>query len=136
MSKKINETPEGRKKRLANLKKNVKGQPSNNPLGRPKGSKSRTTILRRFMDCNLPGKAETFGIKEGELSVADKIALEQIAKAMKGDLRAAEFCMDGAYGKVPDKVDISDKREDDIPDFTTPEAGMKAVEKALKDAAT
>lgn len=67
---------------------------SGNPSGNPK-SKSLSKSIRLILEELDPKTKE-------EVSLA--IARAIIAKALKGDVRAAEFLADRAEGKVPDKM--------------------------------
>jgi len=106
--------------KLDNLKK-AKGfdkMPENiNREGRPKGSKSRSTILKKWLE--VASKYKHPETKE-EIAgtVEDRIALGIISKAMKGDVSAFKEIMDSIYGKHVDmietkNVDEFDSKSDD-----------------------
>lgn len=64
-----------------------------NRNGRPKGSRNRSTIYKQWLE-----KEGKYGKK------VDDIVVAAIEKAEEGDIAALKELMDGAYGKIPDKV--------------------------------
>lgn len=70
-----------------------------NPKGRGKGTPNRATVFKKWL-----GAKETIKnpiTKELQsLSQEDIIIMALIAKARKGDLKCAEFLLDGKYGPV------------------------------------
>ncbi len=87
-----------------NLKPFKKGQ-SGNPAGRPKGSLSRSTIARRWLEATRKGKNPITGEDE-ILTQEDVITLALIRKAMNGDVSAYKALMDSGYGTAKDTIDI------------------------------
>ena len=65
-----------------------------NRAGRPKGARSRTTIVREALEAILQGSDQM---------VVDAITAAQIAKAMTGDTSAFKELMDSGFGKIADK---------------------------------
>lgn len=53
--------------------------------------------------------AEVLGEEKDGKNAAQAILAALRAKAAKGDVRAAELLLNRAYGKVPDKLNISGK---------------------------
>ena len=90
-----------------NIKKHEfkKGQ-SGNPKGRPKGSKNRSTIARRWLEATRKGKNPLTGEDE-ILTQEDIITLALIRKAMEGDVAAYKALLDSGYGTAKDTVDIN-----------------------------
>lgn len=80
----------------------AKGQ-SGNPNGRPKGSKNRSTIAKKWLE--VMGKYKNPITNEEDISVEDAITLAQIKKAMKGDSNAYKHVMDSAYGTPTSHVE-------------------------------
>lgn len=75
---------------------------SGNPSGRPKGSKNRSTLLRKWMETESTFKhPETKRTVVG--TVEDRMALGLITRAMKGDPAAFREAFDSVYGKVVDR---------------------------------
>ena len=70
---------------------------SGNPKGRPKGSKNRSTIAKKWLELQQRSKNEITGIEE-QLSQEDLITLALIKKAQKGDVNAYKALMDSGYG--------------------------------------
>jgi hypothetical protein len=72
---------------------------SGNPSGREKGSKNRSTILKKWIesDCNITDPSTG---KEIAVTIEDKIALALIGKAINGDIAAIREVYDSVYGKT------------------------------------
>jgi hypothetical protein len=88
-----------------NLKPVEKGQVLN-PNGRPKGSKNRATILKKWAGVKIKIKNPEDENEEIEVTALDEIVLAQIAKARTGDTQAFKEIMDGIFGKNKDEVDL------------------------------
>ena len=86
-----------------------KGQ-SGNPKGRPKGTRSRSTIVQQWLESSeviinpLTGKNQ-------RLQQSDIITLALIKKARKGDVQAFKELMDSGYGKTLTSVDVTTQGE-------------------------
>ena len=79
-----------------NLKKfTSEYQPEKN--GRPKGSKNRSTIAKKWLEVNQSLKNPITGETE-QLSQEDLMTLAQIKKAREGDTGAYKALMDSAWG--------------------------------------
>jgi hypothetical protein len=72
-----------------------------NPNGRPKGARSRSTIVREWLESSETVNNPITGVKE-RLTQADIITLALLKKARAGDLQAYRELMDSAFGKVAD----------------------------------
>lgn len=70
---------------------------SGNPNGRPKGSKNRSTIARKWLEVMQDAKNPITGELE-KLSQEDLITLAMIHKARKGDVNAYKQLMDSGFG--------------------------------------
>ncbi len=69
---------------------------SGNPRGKPKGTRNRSTIIKEILDANATdGEGGT---------IADQLTRALVQKAATGDVSAFRELMDGAFGKVTDKV--------------------------------
>lgn len=88
-----------------NLKPFKKGQ-SGNPNGRPKGSRSRSTIVRDWLESSETVTNPITGEKEN-LTQADIITLALIKKARKGDARAFKELMDSGFGRTVQEIDFT-----------------------------
>lgn len=88
-----------------NLIPPVKGE-RRNPNGRPVGSRSRSTIVKYWLEAIKEARNPITGELE-RLPVADQIVLSLIGKALKGDVSAFKELMDSGYGKLTDKVEHS-----------------------------
>jgi len=84
-----------------------KGNPGG---GRPKGSQSNKTILKKFLAVKMQQKNPFTGEME-EMTVKELINLKQIANALEGDLATYKELADREEGKVTNNVDISTKGE-------------------------
>lgn len=78
-----------------NLKKPWQKGQSGNPNGRPK-----LPSMKTIMDSVLGD------IQNGK-SAAEAIMMAMRNKAIKGDVRAAEFIIDRAYGKAKESIELS-----------------------------
>jgi len=83
------------------LKHKIKPGEVRNPNGRPKGARSRSTIVRELLELSETVNNPITGVKE-RLTQADIIALAVLKKARTGDLQAYRELMDSCYGKVAD----------------------------------
>jgi hypothetical protein len=72
---------------------------SGNPSGREKGSKNRSTVLKKWIEGNCSITDPGTGL-EIEGTIEDKIALALIGKAIKGDVAAIREIYDSVYGKM------------------------------------
>ena len=72
---------------------------SGNPSGREKGSKNRSTILKKWIEVNCSISDPSTG-KEITGTLEDKIALALIGKAIGGDVAAIKEVYDSIYGKL------------------------------------
>jgi hypothetical protein len=77
-----------------------------NPNGRPKGSKNRSTILRKWLEAKEKIKNPITGAEE-QVTVEDAVILALISKARKGDVAAIREILDSNYGKLTDKLDLN-----------------------------
>lgn len=88
-----------------NLKPFKKGE-VNNPNGRIKGSKNRSTIARQYLDLITKQKNGLTGEVE-ELSQEEMITLAMLVKASKGDVNAYKAVMDSAFGQPKQTTDTN-----------------------------
>lgn len=86
-----------RERSLANLQMFKKGEVSN-PNGRPKGSKNKSTIARKWLELHEKAVNEITGIEE-VLSQEDLMTLAMIKRAKKGDVKAYKELMNSAFGE-------------------------------------
>jgi len=87
-----------------------KGQ-SGNPKGRPKGSKSIRSIIKKYLEKEINHKNPLTG-KDENLSVQDHMILTAIAKAISGDDRAREDVLNRLYGKPKEHINIKTEKDD------------------------
>ena len=98
------------KGRVENLKPQKAGEPSHNPLGRPKGLRNRSTIVREWLEANykkvnpITGQTET-------LQIQDHLVISLIGKALKGDVQAFRELFDSGHGKISELLDVTSKGE-------------------------
>lgn len=99
----------GREKSNLNLRK---FQPGNNanPLGRPVGARSRSTIARKWLDFTITRTNELTGETES-LTAEELITLAMIKKAAQGDSKAYQALMDSGFGKPVQSTDITSNGE-------------------------
>lgn len=77
-------------------------QPEKN--GRPKGSRNRSTIVKKWLSFLSNETNDITGIEE-QLTQEDKITLAQIHKAKAGDTSAYKALMDSAHGMPKQEID-------------------------------
>ena len=77
---------------------------SGNPAGRPKGSKNRSTIARRWLEVNQSLKNPITGESE-TMSQEDLMTLALIKKAREGDVNAYKALMDSGYGAPVQQIE-------------------------------
>ena len=77
---------------------------SGNPAGRPKGSKNRSTIARRWLEVNQSLKNPITGENE-TMSQEDLMTLALIKKAREGDVNAYKALMDSGYGAPVQQIE-------------------------------
>ena len=82
-----------KQRNIQNLKPYVKGQ-SGNPKGRPK-----------LPDIN-EALAEALANEKNGKTMLQQILDSMIAKALKGDVRAADFLISRGYGKADQRIEI------------------------------
>jgi hypothetical protein len=80
------------------------GDESPNPNGRPKGSKNRSTIARKWLEVMQESKNPITGELE-KLSQEDLITLAMIHKARKGDVGAYKQLMDSGFGMPTQQIE-------------------------------
>lgn len=78
--------------------------------GRPKGTKNRSTLLKKWLE--VATKAKGLDGDDFTGTFEDKVVIALIDKAMKGDVIAIKEIFDTLYGKVAEKNEI--KTEGDI----------------------
>ena len=91
-----------------------------NPNGRPKGSKNRSTIARKWLEVNQALKNPLTGDNE-TMSQEDLMTLALIKKAREGDVNAYKALMDSGYGapiqqieQIGEEIDLSELTTDEI----------------------
>ena len=91
-------------------------QPKNN--GRPKGSKNRSTIARKWLEVNQSLKNPLTGESE-TMSQEDLMTLALIKKAREGDVTAYKALMDSGYGAPLQQVEQTILEQPLFPDVQT-----------------
>jgi len=104
--------------RLDNLKPFEQGE-SGNPNGRPKGSRNRSTIARKWLEVNQSLKNPLTGENE-TMSQEDLMTLALIKKARDGDTNAYKALMDSGYGAPIQQIEQTNT-EIDLSNLTTDE---------------
>ena len=75
-----------------------------NPNGRPKGSKNRSTIARKWLETIQSAKNPITGEDE-KLSQEDLMTLALLKKARNGDVSAYKQFMDSGYGMPTQQIE-------------------------------
>ena len=91
---------------------------SGNPAGRPKGSKNRSTIARRWLEVNQNLKNPLTGENE-TMSQEDLMTLALIKKAREGDVNAYKALMDSGYGAPIQQIEQTLLEQPLFPDVQT-----------------
>jgi len=86
-----------------NLRYWKKGE-SGNPKGRPKGSKNRSTIAKKWLQV-IQEAENPLTLESEELSQEDLITLALLKKAANGDVNAYKALMDSGYGSPVQQVE-------------------------------
>jgi len=82
-----------------------------NPKGKPKGTKNRATILKKWIKVRVKIKDKSNPLlKEITGTVEDEIMLALIHKARSGDVQAIKEINDTLYGKISDKNELTEKQ--------------------------
>lgn len=88
---------------------------SGNPNGRPKGSKNRSTIARKWLEVNQSLKNPLTGESE-TMSQEDLMTLALIKKAREGDVTAYKALMDSGYGAPLQQIEQTNIEQPLFPD--------------------
>ena len=91
---------------------------SGNPNGRPKGSRNRSTIARKWLEVNQSLKNPLTGENE-TMSQEDLMTLALIKKAREGDVSAYKALMDSGYGAPLQQVEQTILEQPLFPDVQT-----------------
>jgi hypothetical protein len=92
-----------------NIRPPVKGE-IRNPKGKPVGTKSRKTLLRKWLELNASVLTPITGEQQiGTIEDAVNIAL--IKKALEGDVNAIKEINDTLYGKITEKHEVGGNLE-------------------------
>ena len=89
-----------------------------NPNGRPKGSKNRSTIARKWLEVNQSLKNPLTGESE-TMSQEDLMTLALIKKAREGDVAAYKALMDSGYGAPLQQIEQTNIEQPLFPDVQT-----------------
>jgi hypothetical protein len=77
-----------------------------NPKGKPKGTKNRATILKKWIKVKVKIKDKSNPLlREITGTVEDEIILALIHKGRSGDVQAIKEINDTLYGKIHDEID-------------------------------
>lgn len=116
------------KGRVENLKPQKAGEPSHNPLGRPKGIRNRSTIVREWLEANYKKVNPITGQNE-TLQIQDHLVISLIGKALKGDVQAFRELFDSGHGKVSELLDVTSKGESITQEKLNPEERRMLIDK-------
>lgn len=105
----------------------IKGK-TGNPNGRPKGSRSRSTIVREWLEANYKKVNPITGQNE-TLQIQDHLVISLIGKALKGDVQAFRELFDSGHGKVSELLDVTSKGESITQEKLNPEERRMLIDK-------
>jgi len=97
-----------------NLIRYKKGQ-SGNPKGRPKGSKNRSSVARKWLALEQNKNNPITDVEE-ILSQEDLMTLALIKKAREGDATSYQKLLDSAYGAPVQQVEQTNIEQPLFPD--------------------
>lgn len=83
-----------------------KGQ-SGNPKGRPRGTRNRATIVKKWLETSERVKNPVTGEMQ-RLQQQDIMTLALIKEARKGNVKAYTELMNSAYGKALETIEVTD----------------------------
>lgn len=86
---------------------------SGNPKGRPKGAKTRATIVKKWLEAAMNVTDPVTKIKK-KGTIEDNMVIAMIARALGGDVPAFNSLMDSAYGKPTQKIDQSENQQTNV----------------------
>lgn len=101
---------------------------SGNPLGRPKGLRNRSTIVREWLEANYKKVNPITGQNE-TLQIQDHLVISLIGKALKGDVQAFRELFDSGHGKVSELLDVTSKGESITQEKLNPEERRMLIDK-------
>ena len=90
-----------------NLKPFKEGYDPRRQIGRPKGSKNRSTVIKQVLETIFNGADPLTG-KEWQDTYESVISRSIVKKALDGDVSAYNAIMDSAYGKARQTIDQTD----------------------------
>lgn len=93
--------------------KGFKPGQSGNPKGKPKGTISAKTIIRKWLESE-DKMIDPITKKEQKVTVMDVITLALITKARKGDAIAFNALLDRMDGKPKQEVGFTDNQGNDV----------------------
>lgn len=108
-----------------NLKPPWKPGQSGNPKGKKKGTLAAKTILREFLAVESGSKHPKTGQK---LNCYQHALLACIKKAMNGDLSSLKEIIDRLEGKPNQKVDITERKPDELETLSERELREKSLD--------
>lgn len=113
-----------------NPPKSTRFSSTNQPLnsGRPKGSRSRSTIVREWLEANYKKVNPITGQNE-TLQIQDHLVISLIGKALKGDVQAFRELFDSGHGKVSELLDVTSKGESITQEKLNPEERRMLIDK-------
>lgn len=82
---------------------------SGNPNGRPKGTKNRSTIARKWLEINEKVKNPITGELE-TLTQEDIMTLAVLKKARNGDVNAYKELLNNGYGLPTQSIDVKQEK--------------------------
>ena len=104
-----------------------------NPLGRPKGLRNRSTIVREWLEASYKKINPITGQNE-TLQIQDHLVISLIGKALKGDVQAFRELFDSGHGKVSELLDVTSKGESiTTQEKLSPEERRQLIEKLRTD---
>ena len=91
-----------------------------NPKGKPKGTRNRSTVARKWLEAMQDSRNPITGEIEN-LSQEDLMTLALLNKARKGDVNAYKQLMDSGYGLPKQQVENTIIEQPLFPEQTTNE---------------
>ena len=108
---------------------------SGNPLGRPKGLRNRSTIVREWLETTYKKVNPITGQNE-TLQIQDHLVISLIGKALKGDVQAFRELFDSGHGKVSELLDVTSKGESIAQEKLSSEERRMLIDRLRSDIGT
>lgn len=84
---------------------------SGNPAGKPKGTRSISSIIREYLEAEIE-VTDPITKTKGKKKISEVISLKMLQQAINGDMRAMQEILDRTEGKAAQRIDFGGQGED------------------------